>query len=74
MTIVIKEKLVQILAEQSRRLNKERIEEVLSFVGFLANRNEDKSIKRGISNLASLSKSFKFLHKEPELYSLKDIR
>ena len=63
-------KLVKILIEKSRKLSEKNLAEVLDFVEFLAAKHEDAAIKNGIYALADQSKSFEFLVKEPDLYSL----
>jgi len=67
-------KLVQTLVEKSQKLNEEKLAEVLDFIEFLINKYEEEIIKKGIQALARKSKSFKFLTKEPYLYSLKDVK
>lgn len=67
-------KLVQALLEKSQKLSQEKLTEVLDFVEFLVNKYEEEKIKKGIQVLADKSKSFKFLIKEDDLYSLKDVK
>ena len=74
MKIATKNKLVQILIKKSQRLNEEKLAEVLDFADFLIKKYEEEIIKKGIQVLANQSKSFKFLIKEPDLYSLKDVK
>jgi len=74
MSVQTKDKLAQVLVRKTQQLNKEKLGQVLDFVDFLSNRCEKEIVKRGIRVLGSQSKSFKFLAKEPELYSLRDIK
>jgi biotin operon repressor len=74
MKVAEKNKLVQTLVEKSQKLNEEKLAEVLDFTEFLVNKCEEGIIKKGIQVLARQSKSLKFLTKEPDLYSLKDVK
>ena len=74
MEIKTTDKLVKILIEKSLKLNKKSLAEVLDFIDFLAAKHEDTAIKKGIYALANKSKSFEFLVREPDIYSLKDVK
>ena len=67
-------KLIEILTQKSRKLNNEKLLEVLDFVDFLGGKYEEETVKKGIETLACNSESFRFLSEEPEIYSLKDVK
>jgi hypothetical protein len=68
------DKLVKVLVEKSRKLNEKKLAEVLDFVDFLAAKHDGEAIKKEIVVLAEKSKSFEFLVREPDIYSLKDVK
>lgn len=74
MNVKTSEELVKALTEKSRKLDKEKLAEVLDFVDFLSAKNEEEILKNGIGVLASKSKSFNFLVREPDIYSIKDVQ
>ena len=68
------DELVRVLVEKSRKLDKEKLAEVLDFVDFLVAKHDEEALKEGIATLAEKSKSFEFLVREPDIYSLKDVQ
>lgn len=68
------DELIQIIANKSRKLDKNNLAKVLDFVDFLANENEENDLGEGISRLGEKSKAFEFLVREPDIYSIKDVQ
>jgi len=50
------------------------IQEVNDFVEFIIQRIEDIQITEGLQQLVSSSHTYDFLHDEPELYSINDLK
>ena len=74
MDVEVINKLVKILVEKSRKLNEEKLAEVLDFVDFLTAKYGEEALKKGICVLGDKSKSFDFLVREPDIYSIKDVK
>ena len=52
----------------------DKVAEVSDFADFILQRNEDKEITEGITQISIQSKSYKFLDEEEELYTLNDVK
>jgi hypothetical protein len=55
-------------------LPENKAEEVLDYIEYLFNKNEDSFLTKGITQLATQSKSFDFLNDEEEIYTLDDVK
>jgi hypothetical protein len=55
-------------------LPENKAEEVLDYIEYLFNKNEDSFLTKGISQLAAQSKSFDFLNEEEDIYTLDDVK
>ena len=56
------------------RLPTTHIQEVNDLMEFIINKNDDSLITKGLQLLSSSSIAFDFLHNEPELYSVNDLK
>ncbi|MFN8208910.1 MAG: DUF2281 domain-containing protein [Bacteroidales bacterium] len=56
------------------QLPEKELQEIQDFAAFLANKSEDAIINEGIKRIASTSNSFNFLHDEPDLYTVEDLK
>ena len=56
------------------QLPTKRIQEVNDFVEFIIRRVDDALITEGLQQLVTSGKPFDFLHDEPELYSINDLK
>lgn len=57
-----------------QRLPETEVREVNDFVEFLLNKIDDQILTQGIQEISSSSKSFDFLNREPDLYSVNDLK
>lgn len=55
-------------------LPEDKAEEISEFADFVIKRYEEHKLTEGIQQLSSNSLSFKFLHEEEDLYTLKDLK
>jgi hypothetical protein len=55
-------------------LPEDKAEEVLDYIEYLFNKNEDSFLTKGIAQLATQSKSFDFLNEEEDIYTLDDAK
>ena len=69
-----REVLVNKTIDRIERLPTMRIREVNNFVEFIIRKTEDASITEGLQQLSSSGNTFDFLHEEPELYSINDLK
>ena len=51
-----------------------RVREVNDFVEFIIKKTDDALITEGLQQLMSSSSTYDFLHNEPELYTVNDLR
>jgi len=51
-----------------------RVREVNDFVEFIIHRTDDAIITEGLQQLMSCSNTYDFLHNEPDLYSVNDLK
>ncbi len=66
--------LIKKTLDNLARLPDQKLKEVSDFAELLLNRLDDRILTEGIQELASQSKSFKFLDEEEELYSQEDLK
>lgn len=52
----------------------DKAEEISDFADFLVKRYEEQQLLNGIQKLSSENPSFQFLEKEPEIYSVNDLK
>jgi hypothetical protein len=67
---------VQLIEDTLQKINKlpdEKIQEVNNFTEFLLSKIDDQVLIDGIAVLTAKSKTFEFLNKEEELYTVNDI-
>ena len=69
-----REVLVKKTIYNIEQLPTSRVKEVSDFVDFIIHRVNDSLITEGIQQLSSSSKTYDFLDKEPELYSINDLK
>ena len=50
------------------------VQEVSDFVEFIIRRINDAGITEGLQKLSSVSRTYDFLHDEPELYTVDDLK
>jgi hypothetical protein len=65
--------LIKDTLEKIEKLPDFKIEEVNDFADFLLSRLDDKILIEGIQQLSSDSKTFSYLNKEENLYSVNDL-
>lgn len=56
-----------------KQLSDAKIREVNDFAGFLLSRTDDKTIREGLQELTSQSKTFDILKDEDDLYTVNDV-
>ncbi|MDX2190942.1 MAG: hypothetical protein SFY32_13870 [Bacteroidota bacterium] len=69
-----KQILLKKTLDNMERLPTFKIKEVNDYVEFLLHKIDDQLLNQGIQDIASSSKSFDFLNKEPDLYSINDLK
>jgi len=69
-----REVLMKKTVRNIEQLPTRRIQEVNNFVEFMIQKADDVLITKGLQQLSSLSHSYDFLNKEPELYSINDLK
>ncbi len=65
--------LIKETIEKIRQLPEDRIQEINDFAEFLLRKIDDRILIEGIQKLTSDSKSFEYLNKEEDLYTVNDI-
>ena len=66
--------LVKKMIGKIEQLPTNRVQEVNDFVEFIAKRTNDSQITKGLQQLALSGNTFDFLDKEPELYTMSDLK
>ena len=69
-----KQELIEKKLAAFQKLPADKVAEVSDFIDFILQRNEDRQIVTGIEQLATNSKSYKFLEDEEDLYTLHDVK
>jgi hypothetical protein len=69
-----REELLKNTVKYLKKLPNEKVNEVHDFAEFLYLKHEEYILQKGIQQLESESKSFDFLGKEEELYTVNDIK
>ena len=69
-----REVLIKKMVRNIEQLPTTRIQEVNDFVEFILQRTDDVLITEGLQQLSSSGHSYDFLHDEPELYSVNDLK
>ena len=69
-----KEVLIKRTIYNIQRLPATKVKEVNDFAEFLLNKIDDQLITEGIKRISGSSKSFDFLNKEQDLYSVTDLK
>lgn len=69
-----REKLIEKTIDRLSKLPDKKLKEVSDFAEFLLSKIEDRNLTKGIQQVASESKSFKFLEDEEDLYSTSDLK
>jgi hypothetical protein len=69
-----REELLKNTVKYLKKLPNEKVNEVHDFAEFLYLKHEEYILQKGIQQLESESKSFDFLRKEEELYTVNDIK
>jgi len=73
-TIMTKQALIQKTVETLEKLPDEKVSEIATFAEFLLKTYDEYILRKGVSELNSLSKSFDFLNDEDELYTVDDLK
>jgi len=60
--------------ENINKLPEDKLSEANDFIEFLLSRIDIQLINEGIQDIVSNNKSYEFLNKEPDLYTLNDIK
>ena len=68
-----KQEIIEKTLETLNKLPETRVAEVSDFADFMLRKTEDAELLQGIAQLTSQSKSYEFLEKEEDLYTLEDI-
>lgn len=70
-----KEVLIKRSLKSLRKLPARRINEVMDFIDFIADKYKDEiDLQKGIQNIVEKSTSFSFLKDEEDLYTLNDLK
>lgn len=69
-----KSKILIKTLENISKLPDDKISEVNDFIEFLLSKIDEQVINEGIQTIVSKNKSYEFLNKEPDLYTLNDIK
>jgi hypothetical protein len=69
-----KEALIQKTVKRLSTLPNEKIHEVLDFADFIAKKYEEDVIQKGITALATHSKTYEFLYDEEDMYTVNDLK
>jgi len=69
-----REVLVKKTFHNIKKLPTPRVQEVNDFVEFILHKTDDALITEGLKQLSSSSSTYDFLHNEPELYSIDDLK
>jgi hypothetical protein len=72
--IMDRQALIDSTINKIRQLPELKIKEVNDFADFLLSRIDDKIVQEGIHHMISDSKTFDFLVKEEDLYTVEDLR
>jgi hypothetical protein len=60
--------------ENIQKLPEDKISEVNDFIEFLLYKIDNQMINNGLKNLIEDSKTYEFLNKEPDIYSVSDVK
>lgn len=66
--------LIKDTVEILNKMSDEKILEVKDYADFLQKKYEEEILQSGLTELASSSKSYKFLAKEEDLYTVEDLK
>jgi len=69
-----REVLMEKTIRKMEQLPMTRVREVNDFVEFIIRRTDDAMITEGLQQLMSCSNTYDFLHNEPDLYSVNDLK
>ena len=71
---MVREVLVKSTIGRIKQLPTKRVQEVNDFVEFIIRKTDDTIITEGLQQLSSISNTYDFLHDEPELYTVNDLK
>ncbi|MEQ6120170.1 hypothetical protein [Reichenbachiella sp. MALMAid0571] len=69
-----REVLIKKTIDNLAKLPDQKLKEVSDFAEFLLNRIENQLLTEGIQKLVSDSKTYKFLEREEDLYTVNDLK
>lgn len=69
-----KQEIIEKTLEAMNRLPEEKVAEVFDFAEFILKKYEEFLLNEGIQELTSKSKTYEFLEKEEEIYSVNDLK
>ena len=69
-----REELMKKTSENLSQLDDFSLNEVADFTAFLLRKKEEDEIQEGIHTLISNSSAYQFLHDDPDLYTLNDLK
>jgi len=69
-----REELMEKTMHKLGKLPTGRVMEVSDFVTFISQRTDDAILTEGIEQLVSNGKAFDFLHDEPDIYTVNDLK
>ena len=69
-----REVLIKKTVHKIEKLPTKHIREVNDFVEFIIRKTDDARLTKGLQQLSSSSHTYDFLHDDPELYSVNDLK
>jgi len=69
-----KQEMIEKTLETLNKLPETKVAEVSDFADFMLRKTEDTELLQGIAQLTAQSKSYEFLEKEEDIYTLEDIK
>ena len=69
-----REKLMEKTMDALSKLPDKKLKEVSDFAEFLNNKTEDRKLTEEIQLIGAVSKSFRFLEEDEDLYSVSDLK
>ena len=69
-----REVLIKKTVHKIEKLPTKHIREVNDFVEFIIQKTDDTLLTKGLQQMSSSSHTYDFLHDEPELYSVSDLK
>ncbi|MEO6682426.1 MAG: hypothetical protein ABIN48_06330 [Ginsengibacter sp.] len=69
-----REAIIEQTINTINKLPDNKLRELSNYISFLLKQYEESEITRGIQKMAAESKSFEFLDKEEDLYTVEDLK